>query len=191
MKTFLRNTVLGLLATIGFAMMVVSPTAANEPQALLLAPEPDSCLPKFGFSSFNIAGVGEQVTFVQWGGLASQLGLEPGDVILSMNGYRLAYHGSWNDALHRAMANGGFVRLRIRDVRTGFVAVRQMAVGGGIGPITPKLHMTGGPVVPHVGHRHHGNDYPPSPITAKVQAGPNAGHNVNQKLKQIAKLFED
>jgi hypothetical protein len=190
MKTILRNTVLGLLASTSFVILAVSPSTASEPQALRLAPEPDDCLPRFGFSSFNIAGIGERVTFVQWGGLASQLGLEPGDVILSMNGYRLTYHGSWSDALYRAMATSGHVRLRIRDVRTGFVAVRQMYIGGGIGPVTPKIHVAGGlgPVVPHVGH-HHGYDYPLGPTTAKSH--PNGGHKPNWKLKQIAKMFDE
>jgi hypothetical protein len=193
MKTLVRTSAVGLLASLSFVIFVVSPSTASQPQALLLAPEPEHCLPKFGFSSFNIAGVGERVMYVEWGGLASRLGLEPGDVILSMNGYRLTYHGSWSDALHRAIVNGGHVRLRIRDVRTGFIAVRQMHVGGGIGPVTPKFHVAGGfePIAPHVGHQQHGYEYPLGPVTAKSRFVPNHGHHVNKKLQQIAKLFED
>ena len=32
-------------------------------------------------------------------------GLERGDILLRMNGHRLSYHGSWNDALREAMWN--------------------------------------------------------------------------------------
>ena len=60
-------------------------------------------LPKFGFSSFNINGFGERVTNVRWGGIAQRMGLESGDMILSLNGYPLTYHGSWNDALREAV----------------------------------------------------------------------------------------
>jgi hypothetical protein len=166
MTTFTRTTVVALLASLSFLSFNVVSSKASQPNVLLLPPADDCYIPKFGFSSFNIAGVGERVTFVRWGGIASKFGLEPGDTILSMNGFPLTYHGSWNDALHRAMSRGGLVKLRIRDVRTGFIAFRQMYVGDGIGPVTPKYH-TAGPV------------------------GPGSNHNLNNKVKQIVKLFED
>ena len=176
MTTLTRTTVLALLASVSFVALSARPAVASHPEALLLAPEDNFYLPKFGFSSFNIRGYGERVTFVRWGGLASRLGLEPGDTILSMNGYRLTYHGSWNDALYRAMASGGVVRLRIRDVRTGLVAYRQMYVGDGFGPITPKYYAGEhvGPITSHV--YHHGPHH----------------HNDNVKtIKEIVKLFKD
>jgi hypothetical protein len=150
MNTFIRNTV--VLLSVGLLLVPLSAFAASSNQSrLLLAPPdsgpglvPDYPLPQFGFSSFTIGGVGERVTHVRWGGLASRLGLEPGDIIVSLNGYRLRYHGAWNDALYQAMSNGGWVRLAVRDVRTGHIAYRQTFVGGPVGPITPKFHTGGG-----------------------------------------------
>ena len=103
---------------------------------LLIAPGEPYGLPKFGFSSSNV-GFGEQVVFVRPGSRAARLGLEPGDVILSLNGYRLSYTGSWNDALSRAVYDGGLVQLRVRDVRTGLVHLRQTYVNSGGGPVIP------------------------------------------------------
>jgi hypothetical protein len=176
MTTLTRTTVLAaLLASLSFTVFSARPAAASSPAALLVAPEGDFDLPRFGFSSFNIRGVGERVTFVRWGGLASRLGLEAGDTILSVNGYRLTYHGSWNDALYRAMSNGGMVRLRIRDVHTGGIARRELYLGGsgGIGPVTPKFHVGHyhGPVTPHVHHGH-------------------AHHDTVHTIKDIVELFD-
>jgi hypothetical protein len=169
MNTSTRKIAFALVAGLVAAAFTASPASA-EPKALFLSPgaDPDFVpqpLPRFGFSSFNINGVGERVTDVRWGGLASQFGLERGDLILSLNGNRLTYHGSWTDALREAMYTGGVVRLRIRDVRTGFVVSRQMFVGGGggIGPITPKFHtgQPGGPITQKmIFDQQHGNQTP-------------------------------
>lgn len=181
MNTFNRKIAFALLAGLVAATFIASPAAAETKQ-LFLSPgggpgfAPVPYLPKFGFSSFSINGVGERVTYVRWGGLASRFGLEPGDIVLSMNGYPLTYHGSWNDALYQAMYQGGWVRLRIRDVRTGHVVQRRMFVGdgGGVGPITPHFH-TG---------------QPDGPITLKSQVGPQ-NDNPSPKLnKKIAQLFD-
>jgi hypothetical protein len=163
---------------------------AAQPNALILEPGYDDCLPEFGFSSFNIHGVGDRVTFVRWGGLAAQLGLEPGDLILSMNGFRLTYHGAWNDALQYAVANGGWVQLTVRDVRTGRLAYRQTFVGDGhvVGPITPKIHGGGYPG-PVVHHKHHVG-HPVGPITPKSKFNDHHGNDVNKTIKKIAKLFD-
>jgi hypothetical protein len=153
--TTLHKTALALLASL---TLIVSSAAASHPKALLVNPDPYcQVLPKFGFSSFNIAGFGEQVTHVRWNGRAARMGLESGDIILSMNGFPLTYHGAWNDALREAMVNGGLVQLTIRDVRTGHLAYRQTFIGsGGIGPVTPYVvgyptpkttyHVYGGPI---------------------------------------------
>ena len=82
-------------------------------------------LPKFGFDSQLIAGYGEQVTFVQRGSKAFRLGLEEQDVILALNGKRLTYRGAWHVALESAMNEGGAVTLKVRDARTGAIAIRQ------------------------------------------------------------------
>ena len=150
------------------------PASAADNKLLLVAPGsdsefvPDFELPRFGFASFNIGGVGERVTNVRWGGLASRFGLEPGDIVLSMNDVRLTYPGSWNDALrHAILEHDGWVSLRIRDVRTGLVARRQMFVGGGIGPTENHFDHVGGvgPITTH-GHKHL-NVGPTGPITLK------------------------
>jgi hypothetical protein len=177
MTTTTRKTVLALLAII--SLVTVSTASASQPQALLLNPGP-VCheLPRFGFSSFNIHGVGERVTYVRWGGIASRMGLESGDVILSMNGFPLSYHGSWSDALRSAVANGGFVQLTIRDVRTGFIATRETFVGhDGHGPITPHSHIT---------------SYP-GPITSKkkiMPGNPNGNVNSVEQIKKLVEMFD-
>jgi membrane-associated protease RseP (regulator of RpoE activity) len=190
MTTLTRKTAFTLSTSLVLVALVALSAGASHPKALLLAPEPDYCLPQFGFASFNIAGVGERVTFVQWGGLASQLGLEPGDLILSMNGFRLSYHGAWNDALQYAVANGGWVQLAIRDVRTGHLAYRQTFIGDGhiVGPITPKIHV-GGYHPPVVHHKHHVG-YPAGPVTPKSKIGSHHDNDVNKTIKKIAKLFD-
>jgi hypothetical protein len=159
---------LASLSLVAVSSVTVSSAVASHPQALLVAPDP-YChdLPRFGFSSFNIYGVGERVTSVRWGGIAAQMGLESGDLILSMNGFPLSYHGSWNDALRNAMNNGGWVQLTIRDVRTGFIATRETFVGSpGYGPITPYSHVTTyhGPTTSHIVV---GGGNPVGPITMK------------------------
>src|SRR3990172_5339540 len=140
MNTLIRKTVLTLSASLALVTLVAVSAAVAQSRLVLVDPDsgPDYCppqLPEFGFAGFSVHGVGERVTFVRWGGLAAQLGLEPGDMILSMNGFPLNYHGSWTDALSEAVANGGWVQLRVRDVRTGIIAYRQTFVGGGEGPI--------------------------------------------------------
>jgi membrane-associated protease RseP (regulator of RpoE activity) len=148
MNTPTRNTALALIATL--TLVLAGTATAAPPRVRLLPPTPT--LPQFGFSSFNIAGYGERVTRVRWDGLAAQFGLEPGDTILRLNGYPLTYYGAWDDALSRAAADGGWIQLMIRDVRTGAIAYRQIALGtagyGPYGPITPKVHITGHPYLP-------------------------------------------
>jgi hypothetical protein len=182
MNTLSRNTALSILAGLALVTVSASPASADSNRnRLLLSPGADTHLvphpnlPRFGFASFNIRGVGERVTTVRFGGLASRFGLEPGDIILSMNGHRLSYHGSWNDALFDAMVNhGGLVRLKIRDVRTGFVAQRQLFIGGGVGPVTPHFHDGD-----HV-HFHS------APTTKKLIIGsPNGGPTLNKKIVKL------
>ena len=127
------------LLVFGLALSAfVTPShAAGPPQTKLFAPGEPYGLPKFGFSSSTIYGYGERVVHVRYGSRAESLGLESGDVILSLNGYKLSYPGSWNDALTQALYNNNYVRLKIRDVRTGNIFFRETYVnyGGGNGPI--------------------------------------------------------
>jgi len=125
------RTLASLLAGLTLAT-VFSTSALADQQRLLFAPgEPYGRLPQFGFSSTN-NGFGERIQFVRNNSRASRLGLEQGDTILSLNGISLNYRGSWTDALsHAYYEDGGQVRLRIRDVRTGQVFTRQLFVGNG------------------------------------------------------------
>jgi hypothetical protein len=169
MSLLTRNSVFALLTTL--TLVVASSAVAAPPKALLLTPgQPCYDLPRFGFESFNIHGVGERLTFVRWGGIASRMGLEPGDVVLSMNGYRLTYHGAWNDALRRAVNDGGWVQLTVRDVRTGYIAQRETYLG------------SSGPIVPHVvGY---------GPNTAKSHYNsPKPHFNNNDQMKKLADVF--
>ena len=176
MATMTRKTVLALLASL--SLVTVSSAVASHPQVLLVAPDP-YChdLPRFGFSSFSMNGFGERVTNVRWGGIAARMGIESGDVILSLNGFPLSYHGSWNDALRNAMNNGGWVQLTIRDVRTGFIATRETFVGSsGYGPITPHSHVT----------TYHG------PITTKktMPGNPNGNVGTVQQIQNLVEMFD-
>jgi predicted metalloprotease with PDZ domain len=139
------------LLVVGLSLLsFVTPTLAASPtNRLLLAPGEPYGLPKFGFSSSTIFGYGERIVSVRPGGRASRLGLEPGDVLLSLNGYRLTYSGSWNDALSRALYDGnGFVRLTVRDVRTGTIRIRETYVNYGGGPV--EHFRTTSVVTPHI-----------------------------------------
>jgi len=176
MSTLTRNSVFALLTTL--TLVAVSSAVAAPPKALLLTPgQPCYELPRFGFESFTIYGVGERLTFVRWGGIASRMGLEPGDVVLSLNGYPLTYHGAWTDALRQAVNNGGWVQLTVRDVRSGYIAQRETFVGGGYGPITPYSHAVG----------YNG------PITVKSYHGSSQPHFKNydnsDQLKKLAEVF--
>jgi hypothetical protein len=131
MKTRSRLLVFGLVT---LAMAVASSRASAQwcPPPPACPPPPPNCapLPQLGFSSYVSPGYGEVVTHVRYGSQAQAIGLERGDVILSLNGYRLAYHGAWQNALRRAMANGGHVHLAIREARTGCTAHRTLDLAG-------------------------------------------------------------
>lgn len=135
MTTLTRKSVFALSTSLVLGAMIALPAAAAPPKALLLAPGGSYSLPKFGFSSSTIYGFGEQVAYVRPGSRAWRLGLEPGDVILSLNGYDLTYSGSWNDALSRALYDGNYVRLKVRDVRTGNIYFRETYVDYNNGPV--------------------------------------------------------
>jgi hypothetical protein len=211
MKTSFRTSALALIVT-----LVVSSAAvvqAAPPVATLLAPPQQSgnFLPKFGFRSYNLGGVGEVVTHVQWGGLAWKMGLQKGDIIRTLNHMELAYHGAWSDALRHALFNnGGQVHLQIIDRNTGLVAHRQVSFGGFGNYGTPYVVGYGGQQSsylinngPNYGGPNYGGDYcyddnygyPTGPITQKSVVGPQANvkkHNGNQQLSigQIVKMFD-
>ncbi len=183
MNTHTHKIAFALLTGLAALTFVASPAAAQQKQ-LLLSPGgnhgfvPQPHLPQFGFASFNIHGVGERVSHVRRAGLAARFGLEPGDIVLSMNGVPLTYRGSWNDALYNAMANhGGWVRLKIRDVRTGFIAQRQLFVGHHHGP---DEHFHNGGNQNHFGT--------PGPITLKSKFGGSFGNRSTKSSNKIVEL---
>ena len=135
MNTRYRTAALLLLFGLSLSAFVAPATAAPPKNTLLIAPGEPYGLPKFGFASSTIYGYGERVVSVRFGSRAAQLGLEPGDVLLSLNGYKLTYPGSWNDALSRALYDGNYVRLKIRDTRTGNIYFRETYVDYGNGPV--------------------------------------------------------
>jgi hypothetical protein len=193
MTATLRNSALSALFVLTFAAV----THATHPQPLLQPGHGN--LPTFGFNSYNVSGYGEVLTYVRYNSIAGRMGLEPGDVILRLNNYRLDYHGAWRDALSRAVYNGGFVRLAIRDVHTGQIRYRETYLAGcDVGPITPKY------VVKHGGHydEHcdNGNGYPgyPGPIVGPVtpKFKPFTGNNdfggnvkFNNNINNVKKLI--
>lgn len=184
-------TITGFALSIVVALVAQADAQQNRmlignPQPAIQPPLPSPVvLPKFGFQSYNIHGYGEQITFVRCHSIASQLGLEPGDMVLSLNGFPLTYHGAWNQALSNAVMQGGSVQLAIRDVRSGAVVYRSTFVGGtpGYGPITPKVV-------------HHGT---PGPITIKSTPRNNFNNNLSgqsklkvnpQTIQQLGQLFK-
>jgi hypothetical protein len=192
MKTSTRTIVLALIASLTF--LSVSSVEAAPPKALLLNPPQyqPSYLPKFGFRSYTLAGVGEVVTNVQWNSLAWKLGLQEGDIIRSVNYFELTYHGAWNDALRSALINnGGYVQLQIIDRNTGLIASRGVQFGGYGSPYVVGYGGDNG----YCPEEHFG--YPSGPVTYKSMAGPH--NNTSKKsstkgqvsLNDIAKMFKD
>lgn len=92
-------------------------------------------IPRLGFSSY-FNGYGEHVTSVIPGSLAWNIGLEPGDTIVAVNGTRLTYEGAWYEVVAQA-AYQGHLTLAIRDWRSGRVVYRHVDFGNGP-PSTPK-----------------------------------------------------
>ena len=81
-------------------------------------------LPQLGFSGYLVPGKGEYVLSVDPGTAAARIGLEPGDVILAVNGHGVARQGAWSEAMLQAGPHGGSLTLRIRSGQTGRVTDR-------------------------------------------------------------------
>ena len=122
---------------LSLTLVLITAAAANAQPAPRVAPLiPGGSPVRLGVYYNLIPGYGYQINSVSWGSLASQVGLEPGDVLLSVNGFRMTHHGAHYPALQQAQYNGGNVWMRIRDVRTGFVVTRSANLfawsGGGV-----------------------------------------------------------
>ncbi len=119
------------MAHMGLALAMATVMVAGSVHlqaAEKLAPAQSLGVPRLGFTSYH-DGDGESVTGVRRGTTASRIGLEPGDVILAVNGYHLSHDGAWYRAMARA-ARQGNATLAIRDWRTGRIAYRHVFLGG-------------------------------------------------------------
>lgn len=78
-------------------------------------PQPTPAVPLLGFMGTDLHW-GVRVDSVGYGSAARRIGLEPGDVIIALNGMPVRCMHDY----HRALAqSGGVVELEVRDVRTG------------------------------------------------------------------------
>lgn len=83
--------------------------------------------PNFGFDSsfgWQHNALGQRVTDVQFGGLASRLDLKLGDMIVGVNGQELRTADGWQNAIERAADQDGWVTLKVLDGRSGRMAYR-------------------------------------------------------------------
>jgi len=89
-----------------------------------LVPERRARAPRLGYRYRVIRGCGFLVVRVWAGTPAAHIGLEVGDVVLSINGYPLTYLGADVPARIQAARGDGWLTLAIQDVRTGRVMYR-------------------------------------------------------------------
>ena len=94
---------------------VPAPTVVPNPTYVV----PTTCafLPKLQFNG-TMTHLGLQVISVDYGGVAERIGLEPGDIIASINGQSIHCDQSYKQALTQAAVyGGGNVTLKVRNVR--------------------------------------------------------------------------
>jgi S1-C subfamily serine protease len=87
--------------------------AAVEPRFILPGDDPSPTL-RLGFHGHVVPGYGMAVDRVPYGSLASRIGLERGDVITRVNGWRIRSEADYFAAMRRT---GRFLRLVVQDVR--------------------------------------------------------------------------
>jgi hypothetical protein len=125
-ETMTRNMQNLLRAGCTTAMLIT--LSANVLAQEVKLRSPAGGVPRLGFTSY-FNGQGEAVTRVLSGTAASRVGLEPGDVIVAVNGERLLTYGAWDREISNAAIQGHVV-LAIRDWRTGQTAFRHFDFGG-------------------------------------------------------------
>ncbi|HMP07188.1 MAG TPA: PDZ domain-containing protein [Lacipirellulaceae bacterium] len=152
--TAARRTLAAVALTLTAALSAGAARAEFTPRVL---PDSPYIVPqspyRLGFAG-QYNGRGMLVRQVQWGSIAHRIGLERGDVVVSINGQRIfGYH----HYLSLLAESGGFVRLGVRDVNTGRLVTMQVnlnpvvpAFGGAAGGFDPGT-------VPIHGSHHHGS----------------------------------
>lgn len=95
---------------------------AAPPQARLVVPPQEHAAARLGFHGHAVGNYGIVVSRVQFGSEAHRIGLEPGDVIVGVNNYRIRSERDYYRALRHS---SGVLHLRVLDVRgRGVVSVR-------------------------------------------------------------------
>lgn len=111
------------------------PAVSQQPRLQFVQPNPYIAppqQPRLGLYGHMEYGRGMVVDYVPWGTPASQTGLEPGDVIVRINGQWIQSDHDYFQALSYC---GGVCHLLVQDVRTqGMVSV-SVYLHGGSGPI--------------------------------------------------------
>ena len=114
----------------GFTTTGTANAQENAAPALRFQPNPGPGplhqIPKFGYLS-DLHHDGYFVRGVYPHTAAQRMGLEYGDHIVgaTVNGYYRSFnHGGWSHAVTKAMYGSGWMKLHIRDVRTGHTLSR-------------------------------------------------------------------
>jgi hypothetical protein len=77
-----------------------------------------------GINYTVIPGYGYRVNYTYYPSLAQRIGFERGDVILSINGWRLSSAGAHEPGFRQATCRSGWFYYSVRDVRSGRVITR-------------------------------------------------------------------
>jgi S1-C subfamily serine protease len=116
-----RSFLFASLAAV-FALAAVANAQAGSPRAKLLLPPSHDYIPKLGIYGQAVPNYGMLVRGVVRGSEAHRIGLEPGDVILSINNHRIHCEHDYFNALRNS---SGVLYLRVLDSRgRGVVGVR-------------------------------------------------------------------
>lgn len=96
--------------------------------------------PTLGITGVSVQHYGVKIKSVKHGGLADRLHLECGDIILSLNGCRIRCLSDLKSAIQDAARNGGFVEMKIDNVRArqGLCADRFVTVRGQLSACHPE-----------------------------------------------------
>lgn len=125
MTTFTKFAAVGALAVAFGGTAAAQPPGRPGPARTYMTASQH----KLGiYATFTARGA--VVRGVEPGSPAERFGLEPGDVVLSVNGAPVFNQSSYLQAM---MDSGGFVRLRVRNVRDGGI----VRVSGSLAPPAP------------------------------------------------------